>query len=996
MDPDDITYFLNGKELGKPTLTIPPIAGGEHCDGESKEGPHSAASTVHWTLGRTPLGEGAYGCVYSIVDQSKVAKLGRIYTTERLEEEHAKLKKEARLFCEVNGGQALLFFNSRKFTLILERMPGRTLGSFLYDRTIPYAEKLHVLDCVFSAVKAHLHDRNIFHGDLHLSNIMVNKEEGGSYNISFVDFGFACRWDEEVPIHPKGAHLHPDRKDKKRPDRACPYFDLYSLCNSLSRHFRPFFGELLTVGDPKTVLEIQARIRVELGEIDEERSNAEARALFCLAVIKPYLKELAVVKPYLNEPGEEFYIPELIAIGAFDVLCDLANEKAPPPMRITEADWAWLDRPFIQQNYIDQLVMFCEHSELVRRITQTLKEELSPKDFSSAEAQRILQEQIRERLTVVELRAEGLPEHLSRATDELLEAAIAHTSKHLPQVLAKEQRDLRHAIKVARYEQFRDFARRLNTNTHLLCLLFIMRKRQLKFLLSRSEELGSFASTLTEEEVNLIWEEHCAPLGQAYKLPTILSHLSALTAESEAVREEALHLTTLHFEPGERAEVVETISQKTEELRRAPEQREKLQRIIDANSDNRVLIQLVATNDEKGLGCWFADQDPSLGELTVTYWKTFVVELCIDEYEFSEKYQQAVSDYCVEMSENPEEPIVLTVAALRSRLPDYLKIAPDALLEQGLSCLKRGYFRALLHHIRSHPFLQAVLAISDQCLFTRILANLERFSFLAEASNEEEVLMFWRLNIYKPRMGLPQLISLINQLSILTKAEGIAERLTMVGVRHIPEEAMQVIVNEVLENARRYLCEIIRSAHEALEKTEGIPEEALRVTCDFYREAIARLPELPLSSLQALAEKIHLSLALLQISGDVDKHRLSEVNQVYILEHVALHSFASVCYLLTRGDHLGEEALFLRLFGHQISYELDLMLAPLLRVEEFAQYFKRLYGRGRDHCSSLLFASPPSKDEFHSIAKQYAEETLSEEDKATLDELLSSGLRHTL
>ncbi len=148
------------------------------------------------------LGQGSYGEVYealpkepdSISYPNLVIKMGYA-ETEALREQ---LRKEANMFRLVHGGPAYINFHGERYFLLCKRLPGKTLKHYLDDQALPRSEKLRLLKQVFLMLEEQLHRKGIFHGDLKPDNIMVELQDGGSYQINFIDFGWSYLTTEQA------------------------------------------------------------------------------------------------------------------------------------------------------------------------------------------------------------------------------------------------------------------------------------------------------------------------------------------------------------------------------------------------------------------------------------------------------------------------------------------------------------------------------------------------------------------------------------------------------------------------------------------------------------------------------------------------------------------------------------------------------------------------------------------------------------------------------
>jgi serine/threonine-protein kinase len=122
----------------------------------------------------------------------------KMLDTRLVGQEHAaeRFVYEARAASNLHHGNIVSVldfgqFESEKLFLVMEYLPGCTLGSIVAksDNGLPVEDCLDVFNQVCDAM-FYAHTQKILHRDLKPSNIMVN-EQNGKYDVKIVDFGIA-------------------------------------------------------------------------------------------------------------------------------------------------------------------------------------------------------------------------------------------------------------------------------------------------------------------------------------------------------------------------------------------------------------------------------------------------------------------------------------------------------------------------------------------------------------------------------------------------------------------------------------------------------------------------------------------------------------------------------------------------------------------------------------------------------------------------------------
>lgn len=187
--------------------------------------------------GRNVLGRGTQGVVEKHIIDDKEYAVKFTYAYKEL------LKKEANILEKLKGTPGMLQFDSfceenddGEAALITELVKGMPIAKLTYFKIINFlllqrqpiygvlqkrmmhdvheAERvmIELLQCVID-----LHKKNIFHGDLHIENIMLKKGKDAKDHPVFIDFGYACETDEspatctrKVPYKEYGAYRYYD------------------------------------------------------------------------------------------------------------------------------------------------------------------------------------------------------------------------------------------------------------------------------------------------------------------------------------------------------------------------------------------------------------------------------------------------------------------------------------------------------------------------------------------------------------------------------------------------------------------------------------------------------------------------------------------------------------------------------------------------------------------------------------------------------------------
>ncbi|OGT30929.1 MAG: hypothetical protein A3E87_08085 [Gammaproteobacteria bacterium RIFCSPHIGHO2_12_FULL_35_23] len=162
------------------------------------------------------------------------------------------LANEETFFREIYGGIVDLRYLGSTYYLLISKVPGTRLSTYLRGHVLNNCEKLKILLAILAALQK-LHQKGIIHGDLHARNILIKVVgEGGDrkYKVHFIDFGFSYRMPGPARyIVDAGyvGHFIPERVLKTVADpipQADPYHDLYSIAYSLQRSYR-FESDLL-------------------------------------------------------------------------------------------------------------------------------------------------------------------------------------------------------------------------------------------------------------------------------------------------------------------------------------------------------------------------------------------------------------------------------------------------------------------------------------------------------------------------------------------------------------------------------------------------------------------------------------------------------------------------------------------------------------------------------------------------------------------------------
>lgn len=154
-----------------------------------------------------------------------------------------------------------------KPVLVLEYVRGANLGQILREQDVSLAE----LECIFAQVREGLEDLakdGLFHGDLSLSNILVDTEGG----VRLIDFGLGNNHDEEREVTVEFAA--PQILQGERPNLESDFYSLEQIKKFIDSRFG--FDQKKWIGCSET--QTDAEIRKRLGQKVEQLLD-ERRAL---------------------------------------------------------------------------------------------------------------------------------------------------------------------------------------------------------------------------------------------------------------------------------------------------------------------------------------------------------------------------------------------------------------------------------------------------------------------------------------------------------------------------------------------------------------------------------------------------------------------------------------------------------------------------------------------------------------------------------------------
>ena len=214
---------------GKSTIEFQPIT----TIGASKD------VTITFTTNKQ-IGKGNWGEVYTLTTtthiEDKVVKIGFAQNSERnrrlIENEFQKFKAiygKSSVYLQISA----LTDGRFRYCLLMKKLPGIDLLTYMQKNTLSAFEKLHILLAIFKKLKA-LHTKGYIHGDLKPQNIHIEKNTiTGEYEIYFLDFCFTCSITGTIDIaHEDCPYWTRDRVLAKSPPSAHPYQDIFSFLQS--------------------------------------------------------------------------------------------------------------------------------------------------------------------------------------------------------------------------------------------------------------------------------------------------------------------------------------------------------------------------------------------------------------------------------------------------------------------------------------------------------------------------------------------------------------------------------------------------------------------------------------------------------------------------------------------------------------------------------------------------------------------------------------------
>ena len=143
-----------------------------------------------------PVGRGAFATVFQVtetaIEKPFALKVYESNTKDKARREQI-IDNEVTILSQLKNSNVVGFHevirSSQHVSVLLDLVEGMTLTQYLYKtrtKKVPEKESLRIFSQVINCVSG-FHQMGIFHRDLKLSNVMINKNR----DIVLIDFGFA-------------------------------------------------------------------------------------------------------------------------------------------------------------------------------------------------------------------------------------------------------------------------------------------------------------------------------------------------------------------------------------------------------------------------------------------------------------------------------------------------------------------------------------------------------------------------------------------------------------------------------------------------------------------------------------------------------------------------------------------------------------------------------------------------------------------------------------